>query len=145
MPRSCSHIYLHFVWATWDRLPLIKPELEAQVYACMAQKCEEQRCKLIAIGGTANHIHALVRIRALSCAMDIVKNMKGTSSHLMTHVLKPNQFFKWQGTYGVRSVDLSGVETVRAYIRNQKEHHANNDVWPEWEQCMAEDDEPAFD
>jgi putative transposase len=142
MPESCTHLYVHFVWATWDRLPLITPELEPQVYASIAKKCQELRCELRAIGGVENHVHTLIRLHATVSAAELAKGMKGASSHLATHVLAPNQFFKWQGTYGAFSVSLEDVPHVRAYIELQKEHHARSDIRPDWERCQEETDLP---
>jgi putative transposase len=71
---------------------------------------------------------------------DLAHGMKGASSHLITHVIAPGSSFKWQGTYGAFSVGEQHVEAVRQYIRNQKAHHTNNDLRPEWERTV----EPAI-
>jgi putative transposase len=140
MADSCTHVYVHYVWRTWDSRPLISVELEKAIYLCIARKCEELRCSLVEIGGTEDHVHVLVRLHSLVSVADLAHGMKGASSHLITHVIAPGSSFKWQGTYGAFSVGEQHVEAVRQYIRNQKAHHTNNDLRPEWERTV----EPAI-
>ncbi len=69
---------------------------------------------------------------------DLLKEVKGASSHLVTHVITPGEFFKWQGAYGAFTLRKEDVPVVKSYIERQKEHHARNDLWQEWEQTMIE-------
>src|SRR5689334_7506042 len=133
MRASYTQLYLHCVWATWDRLPLIKPEMERRLYAAMDAKCREFRCTVIALGGTSNHIHLLVRLPTTITIAKLIGDIKGTSSHLMTHELTPGQFFKWQGAYGAFTVSKDDVDAVTAYIRHQKTHHTAHTLIEEWE------------
>jgi putative transposase len=136
MADSCTHVYVHFVWATWNRAAFLTPELEERIYDCVTKKCEELRCLLLAIGGTEDQIHVLVRIHSLTSVGQLAHGMKGSSAHLTTHRLTPDQPFKWQGTYGAFSVGENDVDRVRAYIKMQKEHHAKGSLVPAWERCM---------
>jgi hypothetical protein len=68
----------------------------------------------------------------------LLKEVKGASSHLITHQVAPGEFFKWQGAYGAFTVGKDNVPAVKAYVERQKEHHAANDLWGEWEQAMIE-------
>ncbi len=61
MRSPYTQLYLHFVWATWDRLPSISPEVEGPLYAAIIAKLRELKCVLIAIGGDVEHVHLLVR------------------------------------------------------------------------------------
>jgi putative transposase len=134
MPDSCTHVYVHLVWTTWDRAPLITAGLRRRVYACIAAKCEELRCELLEIGGTEDHMHVLARVHSLVSVAELAKGMKGASSHLVNHDLAPGGFFRWQGNYGAFSVGEREIQPVRDYIRRQEEHHANDSLRPEWEQ-----------
>lgn len=97
MRASHTELYVHLVWATWDRLALIAPQIEQPLYAALAEKCKTMKCEALAIGGVADHVHVLARLRPVVAVADLVKELKGASSHLVTHVLRPGEFFKWQG------------------------------------------------
>lgn len=75
MPESCTEVYVHFVWATWDRLPLIAPDLEARIYACIGAKCRALGCELVAIGGTEDHVQVLVRLHSAVSVAVMAKEM----------------------------------------------------------------------
>jgi REP element-mobilizing transposase RayT len=140
MRAPFTQLYVHCVWATWDRLPLLAPQLERPVYAAIVDKCKELKCEAIAIGGMPDHVHLLVRLHASLAVADLLHHVKGASSHLVTHQLAPGEFFKWQGAYGAFTIGKADVPRVRAYIERQKEHHASDKVRPEWEQCVTPED-----
>jgi REP element-mobilizing transposase RayT len=123
MRGSYTQLYVHLVWSTWDRLPLVTPAIQEQVYACIIASCEKLSVQVIAIGGIEDHVHLLVRIPSTVSIAEVVKQVKGASSHLVTHVLVPGEFFKWQGAYGAFAISKNHVNRVRDYVLNQKEHH----------------------
>lgn len=139
MPESYTQLYVHLVWATWDRLPLITPAVEPHLHAAVAEKCRELRCTPLAIGGIADHLHVLVRLHSTVAVATLAKELKGSSSHLITHEVAPGQFFKWQGSYGAFTLDGAGVRRVESYVARQKQHHALGDLRDEWERTAAPD------
>ena len=139
MREPYTQLYVHLVWATCDRLPLITPELEPRIYAAVAEKCREFKCVPIALGGIEDHMHLLTRFHTTVAIATLAKEVKGSSSHLVTHRITPAEFFKWQGAYGAFTISKDAVERVTAYILNQKTHHAANDLFEDWERCETED------
>jgi putative transposase len=96
-----------------------------------------------ALGGMPDHIHLLVRFPTTLTIADLVKGIKGASSHLQTQHAAPGEFFKWQGGYGAFTVSPDVVPAVRTYIQHQKQHHAAGNLWAEWEQMHLPDPPPA--
>ena len=133
MRGNYTQVYVHCVWATWDRLPLVTEQYEGQIHAAIAEKCRQLRCEPLAVGGIEDHVHVLAQLAVTISIADLIKELKGSSSHLMTHVLQPGVFFRWQGAYGVLSVSTEGIPAVKNYIRKQKEHHASGRLIPEYE------------
>lgn len=138
MRRAGIAVYVHFVWATWDRLPLLSGEIEQRVHRAVAAKCAELGGELIALGGIADHVHLLVGLPATLSLAEFIGMVKGSSSHLATHESLPGgAFFKWQGAYGAVSVSPRFLPEVSAYINHQREHHSNHTLIPEWEHLPA--------
>ena len=133
MRAPFTQLFLHCVWTTWDRLPLITPEYERSIYALILSKCQELKCHVLALGGITDHVHLLVRLPTTISVADLMKEVKGASSHLVTHQVAAGEFFKWQGAYGAFTVSKDVVDEVQAYIERQKEHHANQNLKLEWE------------
>lgn len=142
MRGSLVEIYLHLVWATWDRLPCITSDIEEVVYAAIVAKCQEHHCAVIAIGGVEDHIHILLRASPKLDIPGLARDAKGSSSHLVTTTVKPDAFFRWQGGYGAFSVDPRSIDRVVAYIKNQKQHHATGTLLAYFEQFLHDKLEP---
>ncbi len=122
-------VYVHAVWATWDRAPFLTPGVREQVYLRMRAECAKAKAEVIAIGGIEDHVHVLLRLPATICIADLVKQMKGTSSHLTNHRILPHGF-KWQGGYSASSVSPRYVHRVRDYVLRQEEHHRKGTIYP---------------
>jgi putative transposase len=139
MREPYTQLYLHLVWATWDRLPLISEDIKPRIYAAIADIYRELKCLPLAIGGISDHVHLLVRLYTTVAVADLAKEVKGSSSHLVMHEITPGVFFKWQGAYGAFTIRKSEVSTVTAYMHNQEQHHADNKLQPEFEQVVEAD------
>jgi putative transposase len=133
MREPYTQLYLHLVWTTWDRLPLLSSELVPSVYACIQAECKRLGAEVIAIGGVSDHVHLLTRIPTTTSVAALVKQIKGASSHLAAHRLPGGHTFKWQGAYGAFTVSRSDVPRIRAYIQRQEEHHRAQTLTPELE------------
>ena len=127
-----TKLYVHLVWATWDREPLLVGEVEAVVYAGVRSKCCDLGCTLVALGGMPDHIHLLLRFPSSISIAEAVKGIKGASSHVATHG-SLGASFKWQGGYGAFTVAASGVAACEAYINAQSERHRSGTTDADWE------------
>jgi putative transposase len=134
---SYTELYVHCVWSTWDRLPLITPDIEPQVYAALAAKCKQLTCVPLAIGGIADHVHILARIAPTLTIARLIGELKGSSSHMITHAIRPDAFFKWQGAYGAFTISKRSVVQVQAYVLNQKTRHATGALLADLEQSSS--------
>src|SRR5579872_3671135 len=138
MRHTKAEIYLHFVWATEKREPLLIPEVERSVYHCIQNEAVRLRCVVMAMGGMPDHVHLLVRVPTRVSAASLANQVKGVSSHFVHQQLKGLEHFQWQEGYGVFSISRSHVRRVAAYVKNQKLHHTNSTLWPEWEETDEE-------
>jgi REP element-mobilizing transposase RayT len=115
-------------------MDLIDPEIEPALYNYIRNKCEENKCWLIAIGGTSDHVHILVRFTTSILISKLVHQIKGASSHYIAQIIRPDDFFKWQGGYSAFTVSPNQMKSISAYILNQKQHHKNHSLKKKWEQ-----------
>lgn len=140
MRKPFTQLFCHLVWGTWDRLPLITPAIEPRLYGAIQRKVRELRGVPIAVGGVEDHVHCLCSFHPTVAIAYLVQQIKGASSHLMTHEVIGLNEFKWQGAYGAFTVGADALPAVRAYILGQKEHHRSGDLWQEWEEVWMPDD-----
>ena len=136
MHQPYTQLFVHLVWATWDRLPLIRPEIRQVVYGCIQDQLRRLHCSVIAIGGVDDHVHVLTRFPTTVTIAEIVKHAKGASSNLMTHQVARGEFFKWQRYYGAFTVAKRHVPHVRDYVLRQEEHHRTGRLSQELERIF---------
>jgi REP element-mobilizing transposase RayT len=80
-----------------------------------------------------DHVHLLVELSTGVEVRKLMKEVKGASSFLVSHELTPEVFFRWQTGYGAFTVSHKDVPAIKAYINNQKVHHAQRTLIWEWE------------
>jgi REP element-mobilizing transposase RayT len=123
MPQSFSQIYLHIVFSTRDRAPLIRSSWEPRLYDVIGGIFKTVKCSLLAAGGVEDHVHLLVSMaRDISCS-DAIRNIKTDSSKWIHQSIEGLELFHWQPGYAAFSVSQSQLPAVKRYIANQKEHH----------------------
>jgi putative transposase len=127
-------VYVHYVWATWDRQELITEEVERPLHRCVQAICERCGCPVLAINGMSDHVHVMVKMSNTISMADLMEKVKGGSSRFVSDELKPNSGFKWQGSYGAFSVSPHERQKVISYIENQKRRHGDGTVWPHGEE-----------
>ncbi len=133
MRSNFTQMYIHCVWATWDRLPIITPDIQETVYSVIIKECRELKCEPIVIGGVSDHIQLLTKFSATLAISELMKQIKGSSSHFINYEIKPNNFFKWQGSYAAFTVSHESLDRSVQYIKHQEQHHRQTSLVPDWE------------
>ena len=123
MSHSYAKVWLHVVFSTKNRQPLINPDLEKKLFEFLNTESDKLECRLKAINGMPDHIHMLMRISPKIAIAEIIKQLKGASSYWVNHEDMTREKFSWQTGYGVFSVSESQLIKVENYIKNQKAHH----------------------
>jgi putative transposase len=133
---------VHFVWATYDRLPMITEEMERRVGRYIEAVCHDMGCTVLALGIMPDHVHLLVNLKPTVSYSEIMKRVKGSSSRFISETLKGGDWFAWQENYGAFGVDMTDMDGLLYYITHQKEHHADNTLVPLWETTFEEYEVP---
>ena len=141
MLRSKAEIYMHFVWSTWGREPLVTDAIERRLYRCIAAEAVKKGCKILQLNGMPDHVHLVVKMPTTISVAELAKQVKGVSSTFGRNVLVPGEFFGWQDRYGAFSVSRWDVEMICNYVRNQKEHHGGGALRTELEETEEFADE----
>jgi REP element-mobilizing transposase RayT len=114
---------MHCTFSTKERYPFINSDLESRLWPYIGGIAREHRVKALAIGGTADHLHALLSLPGMMSFAKAVQLIKGGSSKWVHDNFPRFRKFEWQEGYGAFSVSASQVPKTIAYINNQKEHH----------------------
>jgi putative transposase len=123
MGQSLVKNYMHIIFSTKHRQALIHPPHEKELHAYLGGICKALECPVLAVGGHTDHVHIVCMLSKKIALMNLLKELKASSSKwIKTAYPELNSFF-WQDGYGAFSINPTEVETVKKYINNQHEHH----------------------
>ncbi len=132
MGQSLVKNYIHIVFSTKHRAPLIHPPYEAELHSYLGGICKNLECQPVKIGGYTDHIHILCMLSKKIALMKLLEEVKSHSSKWMKTKDKSLKNFYWQDGYGGFSVNPGEVQTVAAYIARQREHHGKKTFQDEY-------------
>ncbi|CAN5333936.1 IS200/IS605 family transposase [soil metagenome] len=136
MANTYSQIYIQIVFAVHGRENLIKSEWKEELYKYIAGIIKNRKQKLLAIGGTADHIHILVGIEPNIALSDLVRDIKSNSSRFINERKFVRGKFYWQEGFGAFSYSRSQIDVVIKYIQNQEKHHAKKSFKEEYKDFL---------
>lgn len=118
MGHTYNSTFFHIVFSTRKRRAAIPHP--TKLWAYMAGTARNLRYEAIAIGGTENHIHMLLKLPSNVAVAEAVQKLKSNSSRWLG---EEATWCGWQQGYGAFSVSPSNLDGVRHYVQNQPQHH----------------------
>lgn len=132
-------IYLHAVWHCHGNLPMIDSRLEPYFYEFVRGYVQNlDGTQLLAIGGTANHVHIILRVDPSIAPSNVIGKIKGASAYHINHSQGDNTL-RWQRGFGIVSFAERDLHAVQKYVAHQKEHHRDGSVNEVLERAEGED------
>ena len=123
MGQSLNKIYVHLVFSTKHRQPLIGDSIKEELFSYLGGICKNLECNPIQVGGNKDHVHVLFLLSKKIALMDLIEKVKSNSSKwIKTKGIEFENFY-WQNGYGAFSVNPTEIEIVKNYIINQRKHH----------------------
>jgi putative transposase len=123
MPQSLAKIYIHLIFSTKNREPLLRDEVRPDLHPYMGGILRDLDSVAVEINTEPDHCHALFLLSRTHSVSDVVGQLKRGSSAWLKTQGDAYAAFHWQNGYSAFSVSQSGVDDVCAYIRRQHEHH----------------------
>jgi|SRR6266404_561381 len=121
--HSYSRVWLHLVWGTLERRPVLSKPVAAKVSGFLSQYASQKGIYMKINYVNPDHVHVLVDLPTNLVMEDMMQLFKGGSSHWVNQSNLLAGKFAWGRGYGVFSVSHSGVGDVAKYIATQEEHH----------------------
>jgi len=137
MQHSYTKLYVHTIWGTKNRVNYFTKEIRDIIKNHILNYAKENNIHILSINVQSDHLHLLLSLRSDQKIDDIVKRLKGESSHWINaeNIIKPK--FSWQRGYGAFSISSSHLEAVKNYIKNQDEHHKKVSFIDEYKKILT--------
>src|SRR6266581_3738744 len=120
MPSTYLSLHYHLIFSTKERRCLIADPWRGRLHAYLGGTVRTLDGIPEAIGGTADHVHLLVGLRATHALATFVQDIKQTSSRWVHETIGVKNF-AWQPGYGAFTVSVSNCDVVKEYILKQAE------------------------
>lgn len=137
MPQSLAQIYVHLVFSTKDRRPLLADQnIRDEMHKFIGGASNQLDCPVLRVGGVADHVHILCRLAKTLAVSELVKELKRTSSLWVKTKSIAHGDFHWQNGFGAFSVSPGHVEPLRTYISSQDDHHRTESFQDEFRRLL---------
>ncbi|MEK6782910.1 MAG: IS200/IS605 family transposase [Bacteroidota bacterium] len=123
MANTYTQLHIQFVFAVQNRISLIQPSWEDELYKYITGIVKNHKHKMIAINGMPDHTHVFIGLHPTQSISNLMQVVKGESSEWINTKGFVKGKFQWQEGYGAFSYSHSQVKRVYNYVMNQKEHH----------------------
>ncbi len=137
MPSTHLSLHYHLIFSTKERYPFIEKEWRSRLHSYLGGEMRKFGGVAESIGGTNDHVHLLVGLRATHRLCDVLEDIKSGSSKWVHEELDLKKF-AWQVGYGAFTVSASKIKTVKQYIENQEEHHRVKPFQEEYREFLEE-------
>ena len=121
--HSYSRLWTHLIWETLSREPMLDKRAATKTSQFLNKYALKKGIYMKINYANADHTHALIDLPTNICIEDVIKLLKGSSSHWINQNRIIKGKFYWGRGYGAFSVSHSDVERVARYIANQERHH----------------------
>ncbi|WP_416439431.1 IS200/IS605 family transposase [Phnomibacter sp. MR] len=127
-------VYIHAVWSTLLRQPLMTKEKRAAIFHFIEQYAASKEIHILALNGVEDHIHCLFQLNPNLPLAKHLQLLKGGSAFWINH--ESNLFsahFSWAQEYFAGSVSADRLPKVKQYIATQEEHHKKQSFQEEYQ------------
>ena len=123
MGHTFSNLLVHVIFGTKGRRRAILEPFRPRLHEYLAGVARAEFGSALTIGGTEDHLHGLLLIRADVSVSEAMRKWKSLSSGWLHETFAEARDFAWQTGFAVFSVSESMKGAVTTYIAGQAEHH----------------------
>lgn len=122
MPTK-SELKYHIVWCTKYRRKVLTENIQKSLKGFIKEVCEKNNYSLEAIEVMEDHVHVFIQASVKDSVHRIVSQIKGYTAFKLRDnfpILKSKLPCMWTRSYYAGTVGHVSEETVKNYIKNQK-------------------------
>lgn len=134
---SYIKIWIHAVWGTKNRMPLLKQPVLEKVCTHINSNAKEKGIYIDRINGYDEHLHVLMLLKAENSISKQMQLLKGESAHWINKTSLTKTQFEWADKYFAASVSNDKIDIVRTYIDNQQTHHLKQTFTEEYKSFLS--------
>ena len=124
-----SGLYVHIVWTTRDRQPLITPAVADFLRHFLPAVARQESCEILELGIVSDHLHILAFLHPTTYVPRLLQRLKGGAAVVAwKEGVTPWAALKWARGYSIHSVSRRNLDAVRDYVRSQPARHPDRAI-----------------
>jgi REP element-mobilizing transposase RayT len=127
------YLFVHLIFCTADRKPLLKKPLRRVLFGFWQSWAEKNLIRIISINAVEDHVHCLIRLHPNKTLAQVMNQMKQDSACWINENKVIAELFEWDPRNFAYSVSPGSVKQVTDYIGNQELHHLDKTLTGELE------------
>ena len=136
---SATVLIYHIVFRPKNSRPVIDIANEEILYRYIWRFVTDKGGVLYAVGGMPDHLHILVELPPTIALAVFMRDLKTSTSKFIKYNATLFPYFEqWAKGYFAETHSLSQKDTIRKYIKGQKQHHTKMSFGDELRQMYIE-------
>jgi len=123
MPKEFISCLMHIVVGTYRQRSFLTAEIRIQLFTYLSVVAKSKGTKLVALGGTENHIHLLLAMPSKLSVESAILALKQSSTIWLRQNFESLRAFSWSTGFAAFSISRSQLESTLLYIQNQEQYH----------------------
>ena len=133
-----AQIYYHIVFATKDRVPVLKADRREDLFRYIWGIVKNRNSHLYRVNGAEDHVHILTSLHPTVNLADFVEDIKTGTSLWIKEKSVFASFSHWQDGYGAFTHSKGEIDALIEYIKGQAEHHRRATFAEEYRKLLVE-------
>lgn len=123
MSKEFISCLMHVVVGTYRQKNFLSAEVRNQLSVYLSAIAKSKGMKLVALGGTENHVHLLLAIPSKLSIESAIISLKQSSTTWLKQKFESLHSFTWATGFAAFSISRSQLDNTLLYIQNQEQYH----------------------
>jgi putative transposase len=128
---------MHVVFGTYRQKDFLTADVRGHLSSYLAMVSKSKGMKLVALGGTANHIHFLMALPSKLSVESAILPLKQSSTIWIRQKFETLPSFNWANGFAAFSISRSQLDSTLLYIQNQEQFHWNKSFQDEYMEFLT--------
>ena len=123
MGHTYSNNLYHIIFSTKDRVKILAARYREETHKYLCGVARSFDSAVLDVNSVEDNVHLLAKIKPSIAVSDFTGKLKANSSRWFKKRFSPPTGFQWQSGFSSFTVSESSIDDVKAYIRDQQQHH----------------------
>ncbi|HZK93286.1 MAG TPA: transposase [Prolixibacteraceae bacterium] len=123
MSKEFISCLMHVVVGTHGQRSFLTAEVRSQLSTYLTVVAKSKGMKLVALGGTENHLHVLLALPSKLSVESAILPLKQSSTTWIRQNFEALRAFSWATGFAAFSISRSQLDSTLLYIQNQEQYH----------------------